>query len=278
MKMCPFVFMRMLLSAYRLISILSLDVVAGAVCCALFFSHVLGVQIFPYGFVALALSVWIIYTVDHLRDARKIGASARAVRHQFHYRNRRLLTWLVLLATIGNVITIVFIRKQVLLSGLVLGLIILLYLLLNQRLRFLKELFVAILYTCGVTLPAMAVAGYTIDGGTMILVIQLVLVAWANLLVFSYFDFEQDSNEGQTSFAVVFGQLATRSTVVVVALIHLLLSIFSALLSELIFASLTLFVMNAFLLLILLFGKKNVEWARCAVFFLPGVYWLWHQL
>ena len=62
--------------AYRLINILSIDVVAGAVCSALFFARLLQVSLLPYGIISLALTVWIIYTADHLLDAKRVEGVA----------------------------------------------------------------------------------------------------------------------------------------------------------------------------------------------------------
>ena len=64
--------MRAGLRFYQYINILSLDIAAGAVISAVFFAQIFNVQIKPYGLLALGLTVWIIYTVDHLRDAKKI--------------------------------------------------------------------------------------------------------------------------------------------------------------------------------------------------------------
>ena len=74
----------MLVRLYRILNTLSLDVSIGAVISAMFFAEVLQVKILPYGLATLALTVWIIYTIDHLRDARAIGTKASTARHLFH--------------------------------------------------------------------------------------------------------------------------------------------------------------------------------------------------
>jgi hypothetical protein len=65
-------------------NILSLDVVAGAVAGALFFGEILQVQLSFSVLTALGLTVWIIYTLDHLRDAKQILNVASTDRHRFH--------------------------------------------------------------------------------------------------------------------------------------------------------------------------------------------------
>src|SRR6476659_9916470 len=83
---------------YKLANILSLDVVAGAVICSIFFSQVFNTVIRVSGIISLALSVWIIYTVDHLLDARRITRQASTVRHRFHQKNQKILYSVLLLA------------------------------------------------------------------------------------------------------------------------------------------------------------------------------------
>jgi hypothetical protein len=119
--------MQQLMRLYRLVNLLSIDVAGGAVCSALFFAYLLNVRILPYGVIALGLSVWIIYTVDHLLDAKKIKAPAATARHRFHQDNFKVLCAAVLLATILNGIIILFIRHQVFVAGLFVALTVGIY-------------------------------------------------------------------------------------------------------------------------------------------------------
>ena|SRR5688572_29933788 len=98
---------------YQYVNILSLDVAAGAVISALFFAQIFNVQIKPYGLLALGLTVWIIYTADHLRDAKKIKHRASTQRHRFHQQYFCSLTVFVGSAILLDAVTIFFIRRQV---------------------------------------------------------------------------------------------------------------------------------------------------------------------
>ena len=60
--------MSKILRLCQTLNILSIDIAAGAVICCAFFADILGVSVLPYGFITLGLTVWIIYTVDHLLD------------------------------------------------------------------------------------------------------------------------------------------------------------------------------------------------------------------
>jgi hypothetical protein len=140
---------------YRLLNILSIDVALGAVCSGIFFAHILQADITPYSLASLGFSVWIIYTADHLLDAKKISTSATTNRHRFHQQHFQLLLILVIVAACMNAVLLFFIRRPALITGIVLVVLVILYLLIQHSLKFLKEIFVAIVYTAGVLLPAM---------------------------------------------------------------------------------------------------------------------------
>src|SRR5690606_1730538 len=87
------------IKAYQYVNILSLDVAAGAVIGSAFFAHLFGAHVAPIVYVALALTVWVVYTLDHLRDARSIPGVAATDRHRFHQQYFKVLMGLVLLIT-----------------------------------------------------------------------------------------------------------------------------------------------------------------------------------
>jgi hypothetical protein len=61
---------------FHKVNVLSIDVALGSVCAALFFGKYVAVGISPVTLAVLALTVWIIYTVDHLMDAKRITGPA----------------------------------------------------------------------------------------------------------------------------------------------------------------------------------------------------------
>src|SRR5688572_15677356 len=110
--------MKAVKSLYQYVNILSLDVVAGAVICSLFFARIFNLMVSQYGLAALALTVWIIYTIDHLRDAKTIRKVASTDRHRFHQKYfGHILITLCLVAAVDFVI-ILFVPQKVLLLGL----------------------------------------------------------------------------------------------------------------------------------------------------------------
>ncbi|GHN00466.1 hypothetical protein WSM22_19550 [Cytophagales bacterium WSM2-2] len=270
--------MKNLFRFYRLLNILSLDIVAGAVICASFFSRIFDITILPYGLISLGLTVWIIYTTDHLLDARKVKQLASTERHRFHQRHFNLLLVLLTIAIIVDIIQLLFIRKAVFMEGLVLASIVVLYFALQRQLQSLKELFGALLYSGGVLLIPLSLRNEVISSSQMILIVQFILTAFINLLIFSWFDRRYDEQDNRTSFTTMMGEKATLQTLIALFLVQ---GIFS--LSQIVFwynpFEVILVLMNGVLLLISI-RKKYFEIGDRyrllgdAIFLLPLIYLL----
>src|SRR6187402_2338057 len=195
---------------YRILNILSVDVALGSVCSAIFFAHILHADITPYSLVSLGLSVWIIYTVDHLLDAKKISTLATTNRHRFHQQHFKSLSIFVLIVACINTVLLFFIRRPALITGIVLVILVILYLLIQHSLKFLKEMFVAIVYTAGVLLPAMTNTEIVWRDWNWIVIVQFFLIAFLNLIIFSWFDYENDVHDKRVSFVTIFGKETSR--------------------------------------------------------------------
>lgn len=191
--------------AYRLISILSLDVVAGAVICALFFIKVLRTEA-NFSLVPLALTVWIIYTADHLLDARRIGHAASSPRHLFHQLHFQNLVIALGIALVMDLFSLLFVSRAVILGGLFLALLVVLLMVMQRALPWLREIVVSVLYTCGILLPSIAQARTTYTIAHSLLFIQFSLVALTNLLILSWLDRQMDFKDGLTSFTLIAGK------------------------------------------------------------------------
>lgn len=223
--MHPF-FMRKITGIYRVFNILSADVAVGAVISALFFARLFAVNILPYGLCALGLTVWIIYTADHLNDAKSIRGVASSERHQFHQRHFKLIFVCMLLAIVADAVLIFFIRRAVLSWGIVLALVVFIYLIKQHQLKAFKEFFVAFLYTCGILVPSLSLTTLPLDKYHLIPISQFFIIALINLLVFSSFDKETDKADRQHSFVTVFGEGLTSFCIYGLSLINFLLSLF----------------------------------------------------
>jgi 4-hydroxybenzoate polyprenyltransferase len=262
---------------YRFINLLSLDVVAGAIIGSLFFARVLGVEVRPFGLIALGLTVWIIYTADHLRDAKMIAGSASTERHRFHQMYYSRLSALTVVALCLDVIAILFIKQQVFQWGVALSLIVFAYLFIHSSLKYLKEIAIAVLYTCGVLLLSIPVTTIKLDTPHYLLVIQFFLAALANLIMFSWFDRELDERDKRYSFVTKAGDANTRRVVWLLLLALLILSFIQCIIGSLIVPGLILGCMGLVLSLIFFYRNSfsKQDYYRLfgdAVFFIPASY------
>lgn len=198
--------MKSIFQLYKLLNILSLDVAAGAVICAAFFADLFAVTILPQGLAALGLAVWMIYTVDHLLDAKRLGHTASTTRHQFHHDYFRLLSVCVFVVFCVEIVLIFFLREQIFRSGLILSFTVLLYILINRWLKYAKEIAGALLYCCGVLLPVLSLKFQSFDFESVMILLPYVLIVLTNLILFSWIDYQQDLNDGQHSVITLLGK------------------------------------------------------------------------
>jgi 4-hydroxybenzoate polyprenyltransferase len=189
---------------YRVSNLLSLDVVLGAVCGALFFAKVTGQQIGWPALIVLALTVWIIYTVDHLLDANKIQTEPSGQRHLFHRKNKDLLKIGVGICVFVTAILLIFIPWRIIIQGSALLLVAGSYLLLQFKIKFLKEFLIAVIYTLGVVIPSISI--FQIESVVLLLLIVFSLTAFLNLIVFSWFDYDQDRKDNSPSLITTLGR------------------------------------------------------------------------
>jgi hypothetical protein len=264
---------------YRLFNILSLDIVIGTVICALFFGKLFNVNILPFGLMALALTVWIIYTADHLLDAIAIEKEASSERHRFHQKHFTPLLVSTSIAILIDIIVIFFTRKPVLVLGFFLAIIVVIYLMLQRYLKLIKELFVAFLYTCGVLLPSASVTTIEISSFYVLIVIQFFLIALTNLLLFSWFDKEKDRADLQHSFVTISGREFTTACIYSLGGINAILTAFLLNRGFEWRAVLILGIMNIMLLAIFFFRESmrynyNYRLFGDAVFLIPACYLL----
>lgn len=193
----------MLIRAYRLVQILSIDIVIGAVILLRFFCAHFGVNPGWEVYVLLGGSVWLIYTVDHLRDAIKEVRSGRD-RYLFHKVYRKPLVAGVFLVLGMMTALLFFIPPIILKGGTALASLSLIYLLVQHRLaRFLsKEFYVALIYTSGILMVPMLLS----EVYDWRIFIMLFLLTFINLILFSWFEGKEDTLDGFKSIATELGK------------------------------------------------------------------------
>ncbi len=190
-------------SVYRVLQHLSIDIVFGATILLHFFSRAFSVEVPWIVYFLLGAAVWMIYTIDHLRDAEKPRQSKRG-RYAFHRKHRLKLKFMVLLVGLLSVIlSLIFLPETLWVGGSVITTLVILYILSQSKLADLglKELYIAIVYTAGILLTPISL-GKEMD---WFLGLMLFLITYLNLIIFSWFEARQD-------FADNFGSIATKYT------------------------------------------------------------------
>jgi hypothetical protein len=268
-----FYFYAVLERLYKAGNLLNVDVAAGAVVTSLFYFNILGVPPRIFGMLTLGSVVWIIYTLDRLLDVRRIGITPSSERHRFHQLYERPLWIALALVSLFVISQFYFLRPPVIVSGLYVAFAVGAYLFLQQFLRV-KEIFVAILYTSGVLVPSLSIHVGQLSVYQYLLIAQLFLVALINLLLFSWFEFEADQKDRQTSFATQWGKAKTAKLIVALCIFNALFSILIVNQYQATWVIIVLPLMTISLLCIYLNSKFFHEFDRYrlfgdAVFFLP---------
>lgn len=195
----------MIRRGYRFIQILSIDIVIGVVILLRFFCVQFEVNVGWEVYALLASAVWLIYTADHLRDAEKSKKSNRE-RYVFHRRNKKALTLTSMGVLIFSAPLVFYIPVIIFIGGLALAILSLIYLLVQHRLSvwFSKELYVAIIYSCGILMVPMLMS---MTSRWEYLIILFILT-FINLIIFSWYEKSEDESDGFTSIAT---QLSERT-------------------------------------------------------------------
>jgi len=263
------------LKVYRQLNLLSLDVALGSVCGALFFSKLFQVTILLPGLIALALTVWVVYTTDHLLDAVKITEPASTHRHRFHQKNFSVLIKAVLIVALVNGVIIFFIRKPLFWGGILLFTAVGAYLILQQFTKAFKELCIALFYTAGVALPSMVNTPVQQAFWPWIVLIQFSLLAFFNLIMFAWFDLERDREDRSTSIVTIIGERKSRYIMWILSVLIFTLTFWSEDVRGSIFI-----LIGCMALMLMLSGPRyfaindRFRLMGDAIFFLPVLYWL----
>jgi hypothetical protein len=186
-----------LYSIYQKINILSIDVVLGAVLSAVFANSIFAMDAKWWYYWLLALSVWSIYTLDHLIDAFKNKENTSSKRHLFYYVHSKIivLSW----SGINSILVfllILFVDRSLIVFGVTLGFSTLIYLSLvyfskSPAFRLPKEFLVALIYTAGIWYYPMSFAP-EINFMELLFPFLFFLLVLFVLLLYSYVDLEID--------------------------------------------------------------------------------------
>lgn len=203
-------------AGYGRCRLLSVDVALAALGGGVMACRLLGAWPHRTFFVLLPLSVWTVYTMDHLLDARRMGLDAATPRHRFHRRHLHALALLCGAAMIACLalalagLSWIGVGFGVGMFGLFVGHELLVKLAGGRASPLLmKELGVAVVFTAGAWgLPWMLSVsqGRPIGISAILACVQYLLLALVNLIEFSIFEQRLDAAAGQTSFVLGIGR------------------------------------------------------------------------
>ena len=196
-------------SILNFINTYSILVAIGSLSSYLFFSNLFDVKPNYVLALGLSLSLWIIYTLDHLLDGLSIGKDASSIRHREHFlKHKQMIRWMLFSLII--LIGLSFWVPQVY-YGYVLFLFILTLLhfcinyFLSRKytfLRYLKEIFVALVVTIGFVITPLIGNEESLNLTQLIYIfIIFYFINLSNLLIFSFFDRDRDHRDNMLTIA-----------------------------------------------------------------------------
>lgn len=185
---------------------LSLDITLGAVISSLFLAEVMDVAINWHMMLGLAIAIWLIYTVDHLWDARRVEGKAVNPRHAFHQKHGKpIIVFAIVLFGIGLYNTFLLPWPTIRLGLILVAFSGLYFLYLRwTRSNAQKELFAALVYTAGIaTAPISQLEGF--ETSYLWILVEFLLLAYANLLIIPLYEEALDVNDKKPSIATRLG-------------------------------------------------------------------------
>ncbi|MFK7922554.1 MAG: hypothetical protein AB8H47_11395 [Bacteroidia bacterium] len=270
---------------YAFLQLLSIDVILGALFSGMMVAKLLVVQMPSYWYWVLPLSVWVIYTTDHLMDARRLKDKAHTPRHLFHFQYSK---WIVVIWGGSILLCTLYvpwiISTEILYFGIGMGGLVLVHLalvwIIGDRIAWFlhKELGVGAIYAAGVWGGPLALYADIIPLWAWMMGIQFFLLALLNLLTFSTYERETDALDQHTSFVRAIGEGRTRLLIVLLAMLIIGLGIYVSLITEppsFLWAVQAVYALMLGILLWVFFDEKRFRFAERyrlwgdAVFMLP---------
>ena len=206
---------------YRYFHFLSLDIVLGALASSCFAARLFAVDPGWVWWITLALTVWLLYTGDHMLDAWRNRKKIERELHFFMNKNRRTMIWSMGVVTVADMLLIFnlldpgLMKYALVLAGLVLLFYAMRHVFRKNRVLFIPgEFFVLFIYMAGTWLgPVSAVEnGFVPSQWLIALIFAGVLLM--NLGVISLYDIKLDNRLGIGSLASTLGQKRTRGLLV----------------------------------------------------------------
>ncbi|MCF6242862.1 MAG: hypothetical protein L3J74_16160 [Bacteroidales bacterium] len=197
---------------YKYFSFLSLDIVLGALSGGIMAQKIFNIPINYTGLIILGISVWIIYTADHLLDNMKSKNKTPAERRLFYRKYFKLLSiFEIFFVAIVIYMSFRFFEIKLIKAGFIIVLFIAVYFLMlylfNAKRVFLlqKELIVALIYTIGIFIAPFVKTYPEINICQILIMLVFFLIVWADILLISIFEYDKDLKDNFTSLPIIIG-------------------------------------------------------------------------
>ncbi len=175
---------------YRVIRLLSLDIVFGVLSGALYFTSILGINMPWQYWVILPGTVWMIYTSDHILDQIKLQKQSSVQQQRFHSSNKMILIAVLMVLCIIICLLLPALSLKVILSGVMLFLLVIFYLYLvhvKQVNGLPKALAISTMYVAGILIGPVFHANNIEQPFILgIIILVYVLIVLINVLIINH--------------------------------------------------------------------------------------------
>lgn len=202
---------------YRYLHYLSIDIVLGALASSCFAAQLFNTDPGWIWWITLALTVWLLYTGDHMYIAWKHRKKIQLDLHYFMMKNRKSLVWSMTLAGAADILLIFnLLDKEYMKYALVLaGLVLLFYAMRhvfrkNRILMIPGEIFVLLIYMAGTWLGPVVAGKQAFEPGHGLVALIFAGILLMNLGVISLYDMKLDRRLGIASMAKLLGIKRTK--------------------------------------------------------------------
>ena len=277
--------MRLIYTFYKTFQALSLDIVFGAAIFSMAIGKYYQIKTSWNTLICQSIAIWLIYTFDHLLDAKKIKGDASTFRHQFHKEHKKTVLIISFIVLIFGIINLYYLPPIILKTGLIGLFFVCIYFFISHKLLFWgKEICISLLYTFGIFAGPVCSLEVNLQLIQYILILQVFLLVFTNLLLFSWFDVLKDKQDGHTSIVIQLGKNITELIIKLVLIVSITLNItllFLSVYTTTLIMQLVLLMMYS--ILILLFKKdilfRTNDFYRVigdGIFFIPILFLLYN--
>ena len=207
------------------------DVLVGAFAMGIYAVYLLDVKPVFEWWLVLMLSVWAVYTADHLIDGFSRKNEAAIYRHRLHYRFHYFLFGLELAVIVAAVVlAFYYLDDKILRGGIVMGILVFIYFLMvylgrQKSFYFHKEFFIAIFYVTGIWLAPLIWFQKPLTLYYFGIITGFVILAWTESILIALFDMENDKHDGHPSFITFYGSVSSKKFVKILLQAHFILMI-----------------------------------------------------